>query len=626
MTRLVTVLPLVFVVCVAGIDSPAAAQLAANRPQAVTRIAAAYGELQGIVSDDRGEPLAGAVVSALGSTTAFAISDPAGRFAFRSLPPGPYLVRAHLSGYVPVRGTILQINGASRTTSAITLARRAGPDVPGPIATAGMFGTGSTTGSDEATGGDDHGEVAWRVRHLKRGVLKEVDAGIVDTNEEDESFLVDSLSCLGRAMGTPARMATALFADVPLSGQVNLLTTTSFDRPQDLFSVNAGLPRGVAHVELNAPTPSGEWSARGAMTQGDLASWIVAGSFVRRGPVGHQYEAGLSYSMQRYEGGNTVALRAVSDGSRNAGSMYAVDHWNVAPRVMVSYGANYARYGYMAESDLFSPRVSVVVHPARGTRVRAAASRREIAPGAEEFVPPATFGIWLPPERTFSPLDADRGFQPERTEHYELSAEHDVSGDFVVGVRAFYQQVDNQAVTLFGLELPAAASAEIGHYYVASAGDLETRGWGVSISREVSGRVRGALDYTQTNTEWVRSSPDSALLAMVAGSAFRSDGETLHDVTTSMQTEIPATATRVYVLYKINNGFGGSDSTRHVGTRFDVQVNQSLPFLNFTSTRWEMLVAVRNMFREENLDASPYDELLVMRPPKRIVGGLSVRF
>ena len=44
------------------------------------------------------------------------------------------------------------------------------------------------------------------------------------------------------------------------------------------------------------------------------------------------------------------------------------------------------------------------------------------------------------------------------------------------------------------------------------------------------------------------------------------------------------------------------------------------------ATEWEMLVAVRNLFREGALDASVYDELLVVRPPKRIVGGLTVRF
>jgi hypothetical protein len=39
-----------------------------------------------------------------------------------------------------------------------------------------------------------------------------------------------------------------------------------------------------------------------------------------------------------------------------------------------------------------------------------------------------------------------------------------------------------------------------------------------------------------------------------------------------------------------------------------------------------MLLAVRNFFRDASPDSSVYDELLVVRPPKRIVGGLTLRF
>jgi len=39
-----------------------------------------------------------------------------------------------------------------------------------------------------------------------------------------------------------------------------------------------------------------------------------------------------------------------------------------------------------------------------------------------------------------------------------------------------------------------------------------------------------------------------------------------------------------------------------------------------------MLLAVRSLFRDSAADSSIYDELLVVRPPKRIVGGLTLRF
>jgi hypothetical protein len=39
-----------------------------------------------------------------------------------------------------------------------------------------------------------------------------------------------------------------------------------------------------------------------------------------------------------------------------------------------------------------------------------------------------------------------------------------------------------------------------------------------------------------------------------------------------------------------------------------------------------MLVAVSNVFHRELADGSIYDELLVVRPPKRVPGGVTVRF
>jgi hypothetical protein len=39
-----------------------------------------------------------------------------------------------------------------------------------------------------------------------------------------------------------------------------------------------------------------------------------------------------------------------------------------------------------------------------------------------------------------------------------------------------------------------------------------------------------------------------------------------------------------------------------------------------------MLVGARNLFHDSLANTSIYDELLVVRPPKRLVGGLTVRF
>ena len=593
--------------------SPLLAQVAAT-PQP---------DLQGVVRDDRGQPVAGAVVSALGTTAASVVSDASGRFAFRNLPEGPYLVRVHRQGYLPVRAHSVQVRRAPATVATVTLTLRADSGRPA-ILVAGVGPTDPASEAETEEDGHDHGEVSWRLRHLKRSVLKDAAVGIVDSVTAGGSLLGDSLDGLGWAVGSPTRLATSFLADVPLNGQLDLLTTTSFERPQDLLAMQTWLPRGVAFLALEAPTANGQWAMRGALTQGDLSSWVVAGSY-RRAPATHRYDAGLSYGAQRYLGGNADALAAVSDGSRNAGALYAYDDWTLTPRVSLNYGARYARYDYLSDRALFSPRAGVTLTPRAGDslKIHATVARRETAPGAEEFVPPPS-GVSLPPERTFSSLSR-HGFVAERLDQMELAAEREWVG-LVAGVRVFHQTVDDQILTLFGAPTPSSLEKGLGHYYVASAGDFDATGWGVSLSRTISGWVRASVDYTNAQTVWVRPSPDAAALSSAAVSRLPSDGR-IHDVTTTVDGTVPVTDTRVFVVYRVNSHFANADGRGHrPGARFDLQVSQSLPFMQFSGAEWEMLVGLRSLFHDGLTDGSLYDELLVVRSPKRVVGGVTVRF
>ena len=624
-----------FLALLAGLISPAisVAQVAprassSSVPQLVSLTAA---ELRGTVVDDHAQPLAGVVISALGGTSGFAVSDRNGRFVLRDLPAGPYLVRAHLQGYAPARARIVQVSTSPHDIS-IALTRVNGKSDPPQVLQAGIGGADEQA-TDDSTAGDtdteDHSELAWRLRHLRRSVLKDVNTAVLP-DDNDSSFMEGSLAAIARAVGSPVRFASDFISDLPLNGQINLLTTTSFDRAQNLFSLQNGLPSSVAFVALTAPTTTGKWDVRGGATQGDLSSWIVAGSYSWQ-PTGssHSYRAGMSYAMQRYFGGNADALAAMGD-RRNAGEMYAFDRWTLNPRLDVSYGARYARYDYLAHEALFSPKASVTVAPfSEGSlRLRGTLSRREMAPGAEEFLLPSV-GMWSPPGRTFSPASSRIGFRPEQINHVEVAAEQPIGSDVVLGVRAFRQQVNDQIVTLFGVSLPDTAGANLGHYYVGNAGDVDARGWGVSVSRDVTEGIHASVDYTQSNAQWLRPSAGTASVALVSPSVIRRQFEQLRDLTTSVESEVPGTDTRVFVIYKINSGFTRPDAMAlrpQVGSRFDLEVSQALPFLNFSSAQWEMIVAVRNLFHEDLLDASVYDELQVVRPPKHVVGGVTVRF
>ncbi len=139
--------------------------------------------------------------------------------------------------------------------------------------------------------------------------------------------------------------------------------------------------------------------------------------------------------------------------------------------------------------------------------------------------------------------------------------------------------------------------------------------------------MHGSVEYSYAKGNWTPTD-NLRYLLLVAPSTARVADERIHDISTSLEADVPETSTRVMVLYRLNNAFAGrtfADSSG-VDGRFDVQVRQSLPFLDFSSAKWEMLVTVRNFFRDATSDQSLYDELLVVHPPKRVVGGRTLRF
>jgi len=610
------------------------------RAQPVNRVASlAAGSLHGVVQDEQGAGLGGVLVSALGPSTAVAVSDRSGRFEFRTLSPGPYMVRAHRTGFIASRVQIVNVQPSSRASSAIAMRRATASGASEfPVLAAGVGAAAPEARPDPAaaapvaetaeSGGDDHSEMAWRIRHARRGVLRDaiVPEGIF---AEGGGTSDDNPFGAMRLGGARLARATAGFlAGVPLSGQVNLLTTSSFDTPQQLFSTGS-FARSIAYMSVGAAVGDrADWAVRAALTQGDIASWIVAGSYVSRGASTHQRNIGLAYSTQHYEGGNPAALTSVKDGSRNAGSVYGFDTWTITPAIAVTYGGRYARYDYLDSRSLFSSRLVLALSPTEHFRIAAEASRRARAPGAEEFLPPADDSIWLPPQRRFSSLPVGRAIEAEYSTRLEVRIERDLLPGSTVSFRAFRRRVSDQLTTMFGVRIPDGPPTELGHYFVANAGDIDGGGWGAGLRTAISERVHGSVEYTRSHGLW-RPTDDLAYTAVLSPSSRRPDLDRVHDVATSIEAQVPETATRVLVLYRLSSAFARPDQQAErpsIDARFDIQVRQSLPFMSFSAAHWEILLAIRNFFYTAAADQSIYDELFVVNPPKRIIGGLSLRF
>ena len=489
---------------------------------------AASGTIESFVQDESGVPVAGAVVSATGASTVFGVTDRLGQVTLRSLPPGPYLVRAHISGFTASRGQTVQVLPSTRASSSIALHRVTPPGAGStpPIVPASIGGLGEAVepssreaeppvaASGDAGDKPKDGEIEWRLRHARRSILNEAVDQVMVADASPVRGVPGNGGYVDRgrsasSTGGAAHVASSFFSETPFFGQVNLLTTSSFEAPLDLFTTRAFVSRSVANVLLGAPVGDrADWTVRGALTQGDIASWVVFGDYVTRAQARHRYDIGLSYSTQRYDGGNFAALRNVTDGSRNVGTMHGFDTFAVTPAVTVTYGTRYAHYDYLEGTNLLSPRVGLVLTPEKHMRVNALVSLRALAPGAQEFMPPADTGIWLPPQRTFSAAIDGRPLVAERTLHLEAGIEHDLSSATTVSVRAFSQYVDNQLVTLFTREM-------LGHYFVGSSGRIMANGYAAGVKTVIAERVHGSVEYSFARAE--RNALDTLTYLVLVG-------------------------------------------------------------------------------------------------------------
>src|SRR5688572_15886696 len=183
-----------------GTAAPAAAgQTGLQRPVKVSEQASAqHARIGGTIKDDSGAAVEGALVSALGFSSGLAVTDAAGRFSM-ALPPGEYQIRVHRDGYASNFREVLMLRAHATVTRAIVL-QRTGERA---VMTAGIGGRPSLPEVAGAPKTHPHTEQAWRMRHLKRPVLR--DGAAVADGLDPES--AGAWANFGRAVTSPARLA-----------------------------------------------------------------------------------------------------------------------------------------------------------------------------------------------------------------------------------------------------------------------------------------------------------------------------------------------------------------------------------------------------------------------------------
>lgn len=603
------------------------AQQRGRTPAPVSQQAfAAGGHIRGIVRDDVGSFVGGVMVVAMGTTLASAKSDSTGRYTL-ALPPGEYILRAARDGYVSTFREPVRMQTSVEIERNITLVRQGATTRPAMLAGVGdltslvQLPASSSAGASGKDADHAHDEAAWRLRYLPRTALRDVGSG-ADVVTDDTA--IDSRAHPGYGYAAPdGSSGSSLFASAGLKGQVNYLTTNLL--PGSSVNTGTDLARGVASASVGAPVGSiGDWIVQGAFNAGGLSSWALHGEYRSRENQAHMLTLGMFHSAQVVTDRNGTLTGPVQ--SRSVGEVYGYDRWRASQRLELDYGMRFDRYDYLTTGPLLSPRAGLRLQVAPGTYAVASGSYDRVAPGAGEFLPPAATGPWLPPQRTFSSLGG-APLSAESIETYQVGLDQQFgSGDHLrtVSVRRFRQSIDDQVATLFGVEV----EGDTDHYLVATAGDVQIDGWSVGIGAALSPYVKGQVHYSLGQAAWTHE-PASAALERAAGSTMRDSRESIHDLTTAITGSFPSTATDVSFVYRMSSAFSQTGAVSRLpgfDGRFDVEVHQALPYQPIRGGKLDVLFAVRNLFYDAHDTRSLYDELLTVKPPMRLVGGIQIRF
>ncbi|HET9372188.1 MAG TPA: TonB-dependent receptor [Vicinamibacterales bacterium] len=595
-------------------------------PLAVTKTAsAASGRIRGVVRDEAGKFISGANVIAMGTTMALAKSDDRGRFTL-PLPPGEYVLRATRQGYISQYREPVRVQTSVQLERNITLIRldestaqrtmlaamggsdlRVQPLLPAP--------------PDAKRDDHPHSEAAWRLRHLTRTILRDGRVGAVTAETVEAADFRRSSTFIEALFGSSARAAASFFGSTDFEGQVNLVTTSLVGEATDWRPDNWS--RGIAYVAVGGPVgAAGDWRVRGAMTPGDLSSWVLLGEYEARAERRHQFIVGMSYGAQGDMSFAAQRRSAVSE-TRSVGTIYGLDRYRVTDAVEIEYGLRMDRYDYVAAQDLLSPRLGTRVRVLPRTSITGSAWQRVIGPGANEFLPPGTSGPWLPPERTFSTLLPDSPFRTEKVRQFAVGLTQDVGVATSVSFERFRQDSENQIATLFGLD----PGSDLGHYYVATAGGVQIDGWQVGLAGRLLSNVHGGVSYIVSDAAWSPGA-DARAVRWLVPSASRTT-ERLHDVSMSLDASFPSSATSLSFAARLSSGYSRARSESReptFGGRFDIEVRQALPYQPIRGGQLEAVFAVRNLFMDSSTLGSIYDELLTLAPPTRIMGGVQIRF
>ena len=572
----------------------------AGAPSALGSGGRGLATITGSVRDNKGNPLAGALVSLLRDGATEVIkqvrSTPDGTFSAR-INPGRYSLRATASGFNEALFSAVDVRAADELVYRFNLE---------PVG-------GGRTAPERRR---DREDPKWRLRSAqgRRSIFQ------VQEGEDDAAVVAAALG-----IGTEAEAE-----DVPASSDAKIPTRAEGRRRQRMQGVvetfvatssNPLAPRyaGVNFAFAKPLTERIDFIFAGQTGLGRAAPQRLEATARVRATDRHRLNLSL--------GGTRIGASSLPE--LPAGEMLgqfsvrAVDEWIVRDGVVVVLGLDYARFFGASSASSISPRLGVQFDANARTRLKAAYTPGASAGGMQSVADFEDNQIIFKQPLTEPVAFVDGQAVMERSRRFEFGVERVLDNESSIEAMAFFDTTSGRGVGLLNLPLSAFANENGAALLNVANQEGAARGMRIVYTRRISRILTASAGYSFGRGQQLSAQGLTNPAEVFSNGFFQS-------AAMQMSATLP-TGTRVCTVFRFSPGatvfaidpFAGRLAV--FDPSLSILVTQDLPTFGLP-VHAEAVIDARNLL-DTQASTDDGETLMLFNGMRRSVrGGISVRF
>lgn len=426
-------------------------------------------------------------------------------------------------------------------------------------------------------------------------------------------------------------------ADTPFSRSGAMSIASQAALNSDSYQSRSMTSQGGVTSSFAFSEPLGERSrmiVSGQLDYGAGSFWRLRNTYNYRPDKDHDYRLSVGYGEMsaNYRAAPGVSSSMDSDLMRSGVETLALGfeaRAKLLDILSLEYGFDYSHLDYGVERRFFYPSIQLVVHPTKAWNVRSSFTSQRVSDTSTVTLPDGE--LLNLSEPTLITMVGDE-VRMSQVMHAEVAAERILDKSTAVEVAVYQDRTRGPGLPL--MVTTVTQEGRRSQVMELSEDDSSQRGVRVSVKRQLSERLRGAVIYAYGDAVDIGNSDrmmaHGALEAGALANYLRRRNQ--HSVTGRLDAVLPLTGTRVLTTWRWYSGnpvtpvdwFSDRMDIATKSTNFEIR--QCIPMWG-TAGQWEVVLDLRNVMNQGGGVLPTSDgEIVLNRNPRSLRFGISIGF